>query len=291
MKKIQVMTDTVAGVPKELTLEYNIKVVPAANILVNGRTYIEGIDLSISEAYQLIERDPDRFITSAISPGFLVDTYRELSKNSQEIFFITLSSALSAVSRTAQLASESLREELPQIRVKVFDSKTCSGAQGLIVLAAARAAQKGCSLEQITGIAEKVRENCGYLVLLDTLRYVYRTGRMSKMASRLASFFNIKPISRVSSAGTLDYVTRVRKREDGVQKLLELIQQDKGTQALHFWVMHADAPEFAEQFCQRLRERLNCLSIITSEYSPVMGYGTGRGALSVGFHPELNLFQ
>ena len=289
MTNVSVITDSVAGIPREMAKQYNITVVPAAHILYNGRNYTEGEDLSISEAYALIEKDPDRFVTSAISPAFLVNIYRDLSLKTDNILFITLSGALSAVSKTAQTAAEFFGQESPKTVIRVFDSKTCAGAQGLITLAAAKAAVKGMNLNEVTEIAQKVKDNMGYLAMLDTLRYVYRTGRMSKLASRMAALFSIKPISRVSKQGTLDYVTRTRNREDGMNKMIELIKQESNTKALHFWVMHADAPDIADQFIKKIKDNFDCLSMTNSEYSPVMGYGTGRKAISVGFHPELIL--
>jgi DegV family protein with EDD domain len=128
-------------------------------------------------------------------------------------------------------------------------------------------------------------------MMLDTLRYVYRTGRMSKLGSRIASLFNIKPINQMTDEGKLEMVDRVRKREDGVAKMLDLIKKAAGTDSLHFMLMHAADPPFAEEFGERLKKAFNCLSVVISEYSPVMGYGSGPGALFVGFHPELDFLK
>jgi DegV family protein with EDD domain len=291
MSQVKIMTDSVAGIPREMIEEYGIEVVPAANISVNGRTYVEGVDLSVAGAYELIEKDPDRFVTSALNPGQLLEKYRGLAKNHKEIVFITISSALTALNSTAQFAADALREETEDVKVTVVDTKTAAGAQGLAVLAAARAAKKGLGTDTIVEIVHKVRQNTGYIVYLDTLRYVYRTGRMSKLASRMASIFNVRPISKISESGTLDFVSRVKTRVQGMAKMLELIESEKGRVPMHFWVMHADAPEFAAEFCAKIKDRFEVLSLTVSEYSSVMGYGTGRGALSVGYHPELNLAE
>lgn len=289
MQKVLVMTDTVAGIPKELAKEYQIKVVPAAYIVFDGTTYIEAVTINAMEAYQLLRKDPDKFSTSAISPGYLLDVYRELSAKTQDILFITLSSSLSAVSKMASSALEIFQQESPRTTIRILDSKTVSSGQGLVVLAAAKAAAQGISLDQVASYAEKVRQKTGTLMMLDTLRYAYRTGRISKTSSRIAAMFGIKPISRVSDEGTVDYIGRVRKREAGMKQMLELIKEEAKTDSLHFMVMHADAPAIAEKFSELLKQKFNCLSMIISEYSPVMGYGAGPGALSVGFHPELSL--
>jgi len=291
MQKVYVMTDTVAGIPQNLAEEYHITIVPAANILFDGHSYIDGVTLSATEAYQLIKKDPDKFTTSALTPGYFLEEYLKLSKKSEEIIHITLSSALSANNKTAGLASEMLQKESPQTSLKVFDAKTVAGAQGLIVLAAARAAAQGMDLEQVADIAEKVQQKTKGLMMLDTLRYVYRTGRMSKFASKMAALFNIKPINRMTDEGTLEFVDKVRNREAGYKKLIDLIKEEAKTDSLHFMVMHAAAPDMAERFTELLRQDFNCLRVLISEYSPVMGYGAGPGAIFVGFHPELDFLQ
>ena len=125
-------------------------------------------------------------------------------------------------------------------------------------------------------------------MMLDTLRYVYRTGRMSKTAARLASLFQIKPINRVNKEGGLEVASKVRKRKDGYEKLIELIKGEAGTDSLHFMVSHANSPEIAEEFIGQLRQKFNCLSVLITEYSPIMGYAAGPKCIFVGFHPELD---
>ena len=95
------MTDSVACIPLHLAAENRIAVIPAANITIGDKTYIEGVNLSATEAYALIKKDPDSFITSAITPGLILDEYRKLSKETRNILVITISSALSAVFQSA----------------------------------------------------------------------------------------------------------------------------------------------------------------------------------------------
>jgi len=287
MAKVMVMTDRVAGIPRELAEEYQINVIPAAHIIFDGKDYIEGVTLSVTEAYQLIKKDPDKFTTSALNPGYFLEEYQKLSQKSPDILHIVLSSALSANFKTANLAAETLKKESPKTNLRVFDAKTVAGAQGLIVLAAARAAAQGKSLDEVVKVAEKARENTRGVMMLDTLRYVYRTGRMSKLASRIAALFNIKPINKMNKDGTLEFVEKVRNREAGYQKLIDLIKADVETNSLHFMVMHAAAPEMAERFSDLLRQNFDCQRILISEYSPVMGYGAGPGAIFVGYHPDI----
>jgi DegV family protein with EDD domain len=289
MKNVLVMTDTVACIPDDLAKKHGIAIVPAANILFDGQQYIDGVTISASEAYELIRKDPDKFITSAISPAFLLEQYRKLAEEHREILFITLSSNLSAVSNTARLAVDLFKNESPQTTIEVFDSKNCAGGQGIMVIAAARAAEKGLSMEKLIDYTAKVREQTNGVMLLDTLRYAYRTGRISKLGAKIASMFNIKPINHVTEEGKVEMVDRTRNREHGLDILLDLIREKSQNDALHFMVTHADASEAAYQLVTMLREKFTCLDMIVSDFSPVMGYGAGPGTLFVGFYPETEL--
>ena len=73
--------------------------------------------------------------------------------------------------------------------------------------------------------------------------------------------------------------------------MLELIKEDAGTDSLHFMIMHADDLPAAEELSQQLKGEFNSLSMIITEFSPVMGYGSGPGTLAVGFHPELDFLK
>ena len=290
MSNVLVMTDTVACIPKELAEEYKITVVPAANIMVDGNSYIEGETISAEEAYQLIVKDPDKFVTSAITPDYLLKVYKELSAKSKEILFITIASALSAVNKTASIAADLLQEHSPDTTIRILDSRACASTQGLVVLAAARAAAQGKNLDEVANIAEQVRGKTGGLMMLDTLRYVYRTGRMSKAEAEQVSMLNIRPINKVTDEGTIELVDgRTRRRADGLKYLLKLVGKEAETNSLHFMVTHAAALAMAESFSEQLKQRYNCLSMVISDYSPVMGYGAGPRAIFVGFHPELDL--
>ena len=289
MSKVLVMTDSVSCISKDIAEKFNIRVVPAAHIYFNGKQYIDGVTLSATEAYQLIKNDPDRFITSALTPAYLLEEFIKASKESSSILFIALSAALSAASKTAAVAADLLKESSPQTTIKIMDSRTVASAQGLVALQAARAAASGMNLESVADFAEKVRQQTHGIMMLDTLRYVYRTGRMSKMGSRIAAMFNIKPINKVTDEGKIEMVDRTRNRDDGLEILVNYVKNTAATNDLHFMVTHAADIALANQLSDMVKKEFNCLSLFISDYSPVMGYGAGPGAVFLGFHPEIDL--
>ncbi len=289
MVDVRIMTDSVACIPGDLKKKFDIHVIPAANIYINGKAYIEGVDLTSEEAYKQIENDPDSFVTSPTKTEMIVQAFEELGKETDNIVFITIASALTALNKTAGLAAKHYMENNPGKTVKVVDSRACASTEGLVVIAAAKAAQAGKSIDGVAAYAEAVRAKSGGLMMLDTLRYVYRTGRMSKMASRIVSMFNIRPINAMTDEGTVEMVDRARKRSEGLEKLLKLVDERTTDKSLYFMVTHAAAADIAEGLANELKKRFNCLDMIISDYSPIMGFGTGPGAVFVGYHPEVKI--
>jgi DegV family protein with EDD domain len=289
MTDVLIMTDTVAGIPKDLAQKLNIKVIPAAIIRFKEQTFIEGVTLGISEAYNLIKKDPDSFSTSTLTPGNLRDVFKEELGKYRSIIHLPLSGELSAGAKVASLAASAIMDEVKNTRISVIDTKAVASTQGLLVLAIAQAAANGKNHDQLLEMIPRFRKQTFGAMMLDTLRYVYRTGRMSKMGSRIASLFNIKPINELTDEGKVVLWDKVRDREKGYLKLVDYINEKSSTKSLHFMVMHAAAPEMADRFIEILKANFNCLSTVISEYSPVMGYGAGPGCIFVGFHPELDL--
>jgi DegV family protein with EDD domain len=288
MAKVLVVTDTIACLPRALADEHGIRIVPASQMTYDGKTYVEGLNISARLAYDIIRKGPESFVTAAVTPGILLGEFRAIAKEHNSILFITISSALGAVSQAATVVADTFRKESPQVEMQIVDSKTCAGAEGLIALAAAKAAKKGLSLHMVADVAVHVRGKTGGFIYFDTLRYTYRAGRMSKQVARAVSLLNIKQVSRMSDRGTMEPVEKVRTRADGINKIVELIKKEADTDTLHFMVSHADAPDTAQILVDQLQKDFKCLSMIVSDYSPGLGCSSGPGALFVGFHPELN---
>ena len=289
MTNVLVMTDTVACLPKELADKHGIKIVPASQITCDGKTYTEGVTITARQAYDIIKKDPDSFCTAAITPGILLEEFRKLAKKNPSIFFVTISSGLSAVAQSANVAADMLKEEFPKSRVVAFDSKTCAGAEGMIAIEMAKLAAKGKGLDDLSKAAEAMRKVTGGVLMLDTVGYTYRSGRMSKSDALETAKKNIKPVNHMSDAGVMEFADLATDRVEGMKKMIAVVKKYATTDAMHFMVSHADSPDTAQTLVDMIKNEFNVLSMIVSDYSPVMGYSTGPGAMFIGFHPELGL--
>jgi DegV family protein with EDD domain len=290
MSTVRVMADTTACIPPVLAEKYNITIVPAADYVINGRKYIENVDISIKEAYEYIRQDSVKFLTSAVTPGRILEAYEELSRETHDILFITISSKLSAVDKSGATAAKLLKEKSPDINIKIIDSKSVAGGAGLAVLAAARAAARGMSLEEVNAVALEYMKQTKCLMTMDTLRYIYRIGRMSKLSARFVSMLNIRPINQLTEDGTVEMIERARSREAVTKRVVELVREKMPDSNLTFMISHGDAPDMADKLTGILKQNFKVQDVIISDYSPIMGYGGGPGAMCIAFHPELKLF-
>lgn len=285
MAKVGIVTDTIACLPRELVEEYGIKIV-SINIIFEDKVYRDEVDITPSEVYRLLKQTDSLPTTSAPSPSAFLEAYRELSQSAENILCLSLPPELTMVLQSATLAKEMAKEELPDMPIEVVDCRTAAGAQGLIVLAAARAAAAGKGLDEVIQVVQDMIPRVHLIVMLDTLYYLAKGGRIPTAAAWAGSLLKVKPFVTVSQ-GKVRLVTAVRTKRRGVERLLEMMGQRTGANSpLHVIVLHADALDEAEDLKQRVASEFDCAEIYVKDFTPVMGIHTGPGLLGLAFYAD-----
>ena len=282
--KVGVITDSIACLTRELVAEYGIRIIPL-NFHFGDRNYRDWVDITPTEAYELFLKDPESFYTSPPSATEYLKAYREVGARTRNVLCITLSSKLSTTYNVACIAREQVGDELPEVSIEVVDSRAAAAAQGFIVLVAAREAMAGKSLAEVVKTAEEMKGKVNFLVLLDTVRYVYRSGRIPKIASQAGSMLNIRPLLSMS-AGALCFKGAVRSREHGIERVFRILREKAGRHPIHVAVMHAYALDEAEQLMAKVAAEFDCVELWLTEFSPLMGYACGTGTLGLAFYTE-----
>ena len=176
------------------------------------------------------------------------------------------------------------RSELPNIKIEIMDSHSATPSEGMIALAGARAATNGMDLPDVINAAERIRKKVGAIVILDTIRHVYRSGRIPKIASQIGSALNIKPILTVSEVVHFSGV--IRNRKQGIERMLKMMREKTGAHPIHVAVLHAYARDEAENLMKLIDTEFDCVELWLTEFSPVMGYACGTGTIGAAFYPE-----
>ncbi len=282
--QVAIVTDSLACLTRELAEQYGIEIIPIY-FYVGDNVYKDWVNITPSEAYGLFLQDPGSFKTSAAPPEECLQAYRKALQRAPNILCVTVSTKLSTVFNVAQIAKEQARKEHPEVTIEVLDSRTATACQGLVALAAARAAALGKDLTEVVRAAHDMMEKANCLILLDTIRHVYRSGRIPKVASRIGSALNIRPIFTIS-AGAVRLISAVRNRQQGINRIIQKMRHKVGQSPVHVAVMHAYAPNEAEQLKQRIATEFNCTELWLTEFSPLMGYACGTGTLGLAFCRE-----
>jgi DegV family protein with EDD domain len=283
-QKVAVITDSMACLTKELVNQYGIRIAPIS-IYFGDKTYKDWVDVTPDEAYELFLKDPDAFRTSGSNPLEWMEACRAASRETDSIVCITLSSKLSVVYNSVLDVKRHLQDEIPGLSIEVVDSQTVTAAEGFVVLAAARAAEEGKSLAEVVKAAEEMRDRVAMVAFLDTIRHVYRTGRIPKVAALAGSVLNIRPVLTVTG-GVVRFIGVVRGRERGIRRMLKMMRDKVGKSPVHVAVMHAFAQEEGEKLKERVAVAFNCVELWLTGFSPVMGYATGTGTLGLAFYTD-----
>ncbi len=281
MKNVAIITDTIACLTPEQVKKHDIVLVPP-KIYSAGQVYRDGVDITPAQAYELFLKDPETFKTSGPSPEDCLQAYRVAAQNYSSALFITCSSQISMIYNSAVTALDIAEKELPGIHIEVLDSCTATPSEGLIVLAAAEAAATGADLMHVIATAQNIRQKVNCIVFLETLRYVYRSGRIPKLASTIGSSLNIRPVFTVKK--TIRFIGISHSKEGCIQRTFDMMHKDIGGKPIRAAVTHAYAPEEAENFMEMVNHEFQCSEIWITEFSPIMGYSCGTGTLGVAYH-------
>ena len=169
----------------------------------------------------------------------------------------------------------------------MLDTESAAGCEGLVATEAWRAAARRASLDEAVATARAVVSRVSLLAFLDTLYYVWRSGRVPRVAHLATSILKIKLLLELSH-GEIRNLTRHRTLQRATERVLELMRSRAGQGPIHAAVMHGNAEEAAERLRERVGAEFVCNELFVSQFSPVMGAHTTPGLLGIAFWSEGN---
>jgi DegV family protein with EDD domain len=284
MSEVYIVTDSVAQIPPKLAQQYHIGVIPFA-IIIEEKAYWDGIDILPVDLYRRMRTETIVARTSHPSMGEYLNFFnRYLNHDVRSILYLTLSGELSGAFSTASKAAFQVQQEHPGKKVKVFDTRTATIAQGFIALEAARAVQEGASFDRVLDIVRKVQPKVGFLAMLETLTYLARGGRIGRAAYLAGNLINIKPIVTINKGGIVSPAGNLRGEKKCMEKLADCMVSKIGNKTpTQVAVMHADDLEKAEELKHEVLERFDLEDVMITDFTPVMGAHAGPGVIGLGY--------
>jgi DegV family protein with EDD domain len=271
---IRVVTDSTADLPADVVESLGITVVPLL-VLLGDEVYRDGIDLSSEEFFRRLALSHTLPTTSQPSVGDFLEAYSRLSAETGEIVSIHISARLSGTCGSAMEAARSMRGSS---QIQVVDSLSTSMGLGFQVMAAARAARGGASLEEAVAAAHSVRRRHHWLALFETLEYLRRGGRIGRAQAFLGSVLNIKPLLTLRD-GEAHPIARVRTRARALQEICHRALAHGAIEQIA--IVHATSPADAEKLAQTVRGQLPEVPVFVGRLGPVIGVHSGPGAIGM----------
>jgi DegV family protein with EDD domain len=281
--KIAVITDSNTCLPAEILQEYQIGIVPI--ILIFGEESLrDGVDIDIQGFYTRLRTADPLPTTSSPTPPQFIEAFEEVkSRGAEGIVVVTLSSKLSMSFNAAHLAIQ----EMGDFPIRVVDSRMATVAQGFVALTAAEAAAQDLELDDVATLAEKSIEEIGFAVMLDTLEYLHRGGRVPAIAALVGSAIKLNPVLGNRLDGTVGIISPTLGLKAATNRILkEIKQKAQGRNLKRLAVMHADALERAKSLMDLVTERFDCADIYLVELTPVMGAHAGPGVVGLAYQIE-----
>ena len=282
MSSVAIVTDSNSGISQAEGKELGIYVIPMP-CLVDGKLYYENVDITKEQFYHFMESDAD-LTTSQPSPGDVMDLWDKLLKEYDEIVHIPLSSGLSASCSTAMGLAQDYDG-----KVQVVNNQRISVTMQQSVMDAKHLAATGKSAAQIKEILEKEALESSIYLVVDTLKYLKKGGRITPAAALLGSALNLKPLLQIQGE-KLDAYKKVRGMKAAKKNMLDAMKKDvegrfadyvaKGQLKLH--VAYTTDEETAKQWMEEVQNAFPDLTITRMDpLSFSITCHTGPGVLAI----------
>ena len=271
---VKIITDSLSDITSDIAEELGITVVPLT-VLFGHETFLDRITMTTDEFYYRLTHGDIWPTTTQPTPGTFADVYNKLAEENDGILVITLSNKLSGTYESALNARTLVEKEC---RIEVIDSLTVAMGLGLIVIAAAKAAQAGAKLNELVDLVHSAMPRSHLVAYFDTLKYLARGGRIGKAQGLLGAVLSVKPVLTVKD-GEMSPLTRLRSRAAGMDYLYNFVAGFSHIEELA--VEHATTPDDANRLVERLGSLFPKERIYRSTISPVVGTYAGPGAMAV----------
>ena len=280
MSRIAIMTDSNSGITQDESKELGVYVLPMP-FYIDGKMYYEDIDLSQEQFYEKLKQDCE-IKTSMPLVGDVTDQWEELLKEYDEIVYIPMSSGLSSSCETAYMLSQDYDG-----RVQVVNNQRISVTQRQSVMDAKQLSEQGKSAAEIKQILEDVKSESSIYIMLDTLYYLKKGGRITPAAAALGTLLKLKPVLQIQG-DKLDAFAKARTAKQGKNIMIETMKKDfeerfesPDGKKMHLEIAYSDDKEAAEAFKEEVQKAFPDNEIVMNPLSLSVSCHIGPGAIAI----------
>jgi len=282
-RPVGVLVDSGCDLPEAVLRAHGMHMVPL--LLVDGDTTLrDRVDITAEEFHRRLKSGGSLPTTSQPPPGQFAQAFERAAADSQVVIAVLLASSLSGIFKSAEHGTSLV----PDLDIRLVDSRAASILAGLLALKAAELAEKGMSPEAIVAEVQRVRGQSGIAFTVRNLDRLIASGRLGNFAGWLGGLLDLKPVLALGSDGKIRALGKTRGARRVQKLLLEGILADipPGAEKVRFGIVHAGAPEVIEPLTVKLRARYPGAEILVSPITPVIATHLGLGAWGIGYMVE-----
>jgi len=277
---VKVVTDSSCDLPPQIVHSLDITIVPLY-IQFGGKTYCDGVDISSDRLYHELAHSSEIPKTSAPSPGDFIKVYNNLAREANQIISIHLSQGYSATFNAAMLARSYMEDEC---RVEIIDSNSVSVGLGLLVIAAAKAAQEGKDLDQITDLVNHAIQRVHLFGKIDDLAHILKGRRIPLtrgliLLGKVATAMNVNPLGELYDGGKVRSPAFIFGQARALNRLKRWAESFAPVREIA--IAHSTKPEEAEMLAQRLEPLFPRERILITRFGCVTSTYVGPGTLAI----------
>ncbi len=276
----RIIVDSTCDLPKGLLERFSIAVL-RLSVVINGKPYLDGVDIQLEDVYQAI-REGKTPKTSQILAEDAQALFTSIAQAGDDFIYLAFSSAMSGTYTLASTVCASLKEAYPQRRMEVVDSRGGSMGTGLIAVQLGLMMEKGASFDELLSQSLWMAEHIKYAFTIDDLSGAMRGGRvLARAAGGIGDILSIKPLMDVRN-GMLHIVRFVRGSQKSLGAVAEMIESyAREFQCQIIGVTHADDPDRAEYMISLLKKHLPDCTFLCEQIGSVLGSHLGIGGVGV----------
>ena len=280
MSNYVVTVNSTVDLPKAWLEERNVPVVPL-KYTIEDKTYVDMEGLSSKEFFGKL-RDGKMAVTSQVNPDEAREMLEPILKEGKDILHLAFTSLLSGTYNSMRLAAEELKEEYPERKIIIVDTKCACMGEGLLLYYVLQKKEAGATIEEACAYAEEMKDHIGHYVTVDDLNHLHRGGRLSKTSAVLGSMVKIKPILVINEEGRLVVTAKERGRKKSMNTIVDLAVKHTGDFKQEIvMITHGDCIEEAEYLAEIVKEKMGVENILINNIGTVIGGHTGPGVLAV----------
>lgn len=279
MSKVAILACSNAGLDY-LDYPKDIRILRSVIHFGTDEAYDDFVQMDAKTFYERIQKDPDDIPrTSYVSPGTMISYFEELEKEGyDEALVITISSKLSGLYEAVKRTASEVK-----INVTAFDSLTLAYAEAYMALEAHRLAAEGKTVAEILPYLERIRDNDKIIFAVDTLLYLVKNGRLSKLQGTLGTMLQLKPLLHISDDGRVESIEKIRTIHKAHQRALErYVEETTGLNVLTY-ISHAHADEYVGWFLAEIKKVFPEREVVVAYLTPVVGAHTGPKGIGIGY--------